>query len=321
MERMKQHSSTPSSRAHQPDSPIRATPRVLPQDRNHFPLAPRVLSIAGTDPSGGAGAEADLKSIFAAGGYGMSVITSLVAQNTQGVRAVHTPGTEFLLQQLAAVFDDVDIDAVKIGMLGDRATTEVIQGWLTEHHVPVLVFDPVMIATSGDRLLAEDAETAVRSFAASLNFYADHAVITPNIPELAILCGQSPANSFEEAVSQAQAWSDEHGVNVIVKGGHLTGQEAGNAWVAPRRGPNDPSPLHMTSSPRVNSPHTHGTGCSLSSSLATRLGGGDSYDAALRWATTWINGAIEKAAALRVGRGHGPVDHAHRAREVGAFNE
>jgi len=288
-----------------------------------------VLSIAGTDPSGGAGAEADLKSIFAAGGYGMSVVTSLVAQNTQGVRAVHTPGTEFLTQQLAAVFDDVVIDAVKIGMLGDVSTTEVVQNWLAEHPVPVLVFDPVMIATSGDRLLKEDAEVAVRSFAASLNAYSDHAVITPNIPELAILCGQPPADSFDQAVAQAQAWSDEHGVNVIVKGGHLTSEEAGNAWVAPRQATekatathtsDHASPLHMASSPRVNSPHTHGTGCSLSSALATRLGGGDSYHDALVWATEWLHGAIENAAALCVGHGHGPVDHAYRARRKGAFS-
>ena len=298
-------------------------------NRPSLPLAPRVLSIAGTDPSGGAGAEADLKSIFAAGGYGMSVVTSLVAQNTQGVRAVHTPGTEFLTQQLAAVFDDVVIDAVKIGMLGDVSTTEVVQNWLAEHPVPVLVFDPVMIATSGDRLLKEDAEVAVRSFAASLNAYSDHAVITPNIPELAILCGQPPADSFDQAVAQAQAWSDEHGVNVIVKGGHLTSEEAGNAWVAPRQATekatathtsDHASPLHMASSPRVNSPHTHGTGCSLSSALATRLGGGDSYHDALVWATEWLRGAIENAAALCVGHGHGPVDHAYRARRKGAFS-
>lgn len=298
-------------------------------NRPSLPLAPRVLSIAGTDPSGGAGAEADLKSIFAAGGYGMSVVTSLVAQNTQGVRAVHTPGTEFLTQQLAAVFDDVVIDAVKIGMLGDVSTTEVVQNWLAEHPVPVLVFDPVMIATSGDRLLKEDAEVAVRSFAASLNAYSDHAVITPNIPELAILCGQPPADSFDQAVAQAQAWSDEHGVNVIVKGGHLTSEEAGNAWVAPRQATekatathtsDHASPLHMASSPRVNSPHTHGTGCSLSSALATRLGGGDSYHDALVWATEWLHGAIENAAALCVGHGHGPVDHAYRARRMGAFS-
>lgn len=297
-------------------------------NRNYFPLAPRVLSIAGTDPSGGAGVQADLKSIFAAGGYGLSVVTSLVAQNTQGVRAVHTPGAEFLTQQLTAVFEDVDLDAVKIGMLGDLTTTEVVQNWLANHPVPVLVFDPVMIATSGDRLLAEDAEAAVRSFAASLSAYADHAVITPNIPELAILCEQTPAGSFDEAVAQAQAWSDEHGVNVIVKGGHLNGEEAGNAWVAPHsatesaeahRATVGTSPLHIASSPRVDSPHTHGTGCSLSSALATRLGGGNSYDAALVWATQWLHGAIEKAAALRVGHGRGPVDHAYRAREKGAF--
>lgn len=294
-------------------------PALASSERNHFPLAPRVLSIAGTDPSGGAGAEADLKSIFAAGGYGMSVITSLVAQNTQGVRAVHSPGTDFLREQLSAVFDDVTIEAVKIGMLGDRTTTETVQSWMAVHPVPVLVFDPVMIATSGDRLLAKEAEAAVKDFASSLDKYAECAVITPNIPELAILCGENPAGSFEEAVSQGQAWANEHGVNVIVKGGHLNSEEAGNAWVAPEATAGTASPLFIASSQRVDSPHTHGTGCSLSSALATRLGGGDSFDAALNWSTQWLHGAIATAAALHVGHGHGPVDHAYRAREAGAF--
>ena len=146
---------------------------------------PRVLSIAGTDPTGGAGIQADLKSIAAAGGYGMCVTTALVAQNTQGVREIHTPPQSFLRAQLDAVFDDVEVDAVKIGMLGDVETTRTVADYLAAHPVPVVVVDPVMVATSGDRLLSADAEEALRQLV------RDHAtVVTPNLPELAVLTGQ-----------------------------------------------------------------------------------------------------------------------------------
>lgn len=289
---------------------------------------PRVLSIAGTDPSGGAGIQADLKSITASGGYGMCVTTSLVAQNTCGVREVFTPPLEFLTAQLAAVFDDVTVDAVKIGMLGDADTIRTVSTWLSEHPVPVVVLDPVMIASSGDRLLQAEAEQALRDLVPLVD------VITPNIPELAVLCQKEPAQTFDEAHEQAANLAAATGTTVIVKGGHLCGQDAGNTAVFP-----DGTCAHVRT-PRLESRNTHGTGCSLSSSLATRLGvellqhtdAADSLEEqknaltsedthrALQWSTRWLHESIAAGAGLQVGsgEGHGPVDHAARARRLEA---
>lgn len=289
---------------------------------------PRVLSIAGTDPSGGAGIQADLKSIAASGGYGMCVTTSLVAQNTCGVREVFTPPLEFLTAQLAAVFDDVTVDAVKIGMLGDADTIRTVRTWLSEHPVPVVVLDPVMIASSGDRLLQAEAEQALRDLVPLVD------VITPNIPELAVLCQKEPAQTFDEAHEQAANLAAVTGTTVIVKGGHLCGQDAGNTAVFP-----DGTCAHVRT-PRLDSRNTHGTGCSLSSSLATRLGvellqhavsaepAADQKNAltsedthrALQWSTRWLHESIAAGAGLQVGsgEGHGPVDHAARARRLEA---
>ena len=289
---------------------------------------PRVLSIAGTDPSGGAGIQADLKSIAASGGYGMCVTTSLVAQNTCGVREVFTPPLEFLTAQLAAVFDDVTVDAVKIGMLGDADTIRTVRTWLSEHPVPVVVLDPVMIASSGDRLLQAEAEQALRDLVPLVN------VITPNIPELAVLCQKEPAQTFDEAHEQAANLAAVTGTTVIVKGGHLCGQDAGNTAVFP-----DGTCAHVRT-PRLDSRNTHGTGCSLSSSLATRLGvellqhteaaepaadqkntlTSEDTHRALQWSTRWLHESIAAGAGLQVGsgEGHGPVDHAARARRLEA---
>lgn len=288
---------------------------------------PRVLSIAGTDPSGGAGIQADLKSIAASGGYGMCVTTSLVAQNTCGVREVFTPPLEFLTAQLAAVFDDVTVDAVKIGMLGDADTIRTVRTWLSEHPVPVVVLDPVMIASSGDRLLQAEAEQALRDLVPLVN------VITPNIPELAVLCQKEPAQTFDEAHEQAANLAAATGTTVIVKGGHLCGQDTGNTAVFP-----DGTCAHVRT-PRLDSRNTHGTGCSLSSSLATRLGvellqhteaaehtaeqgvlTSEDTHRALQWSTRWLHESIAAGAGLQVGsgEGHGPVDHAARARRLEA---
>ncbi|TFB85219.1 hypothetical protein E3O10_15445, partial [Cryobacterium luteum] len=162
------------------------------------PRIARVLSIAGTDPTGGAGIQADLKSIAANGGYGMAVVTALVAQNTHGVRSVHVPPVSFLREQLHAVSDDVEIDAVKIGMLADVHVTHTVSEWLGQVKPRLVVLDPVMIATSGDRLLTEDAEQALRDLLSVVH------LVTPNIPELAILAGSPVATSWSAALRQAQ---------------------------------------------------------------------------------------------------------------------
>ena len=277
---------------------------------------PRVLSIAGTDPTGGAGIQADLKSIAASGGYGMCATTALVAQNTQGVRSIFAPPTEFLQEQLAAVFDDVTVDAVKIGMLGDVETITTVKTWLAEHPVPVVVLDPVMVASSGDRLISQDAEQALRELVAQAD------VITPNIAELAVLCESNPAQTLKEAHNQAAQLAGSTGTIVIVKGGHLTGEDAGNSAVFP-----DGTHTHVATT-RVQTKNTHGTGCSLSSSLATRLGlalvnGNNELSVrvltnALAWSTRWLNEAIIAGEELHVGsgQGHGPVDHQARARRL-----
>ncbi|WJY67321.1 bifunctional hydroxymethylpyrimidine kinase/phosphomethylpyrimidine kinase [Corynebacterium auris] len=268
---------------------------------------PRILSIAGTDPTGGAGIQADLKSIAASGGYGMSVVTALVAQNTRGVREVHTPPTDFLLAQLEAVFDDVEVDAVKVGMLGSAEITRAVADFLAAHPVEVVVIDPVMVATSGDRLLSEDAEDSLRQFV------REHAsVVTPNIPELAILADASPATTFDEALAQGTALAADFGVQVLVKGGHLDGPDAPNALVTPS------GEVHVTRLPRLETTNTHGTGCSLSAALATRMLIDASPAAAAEHSVRWLHEAIAGGAALGVGHGHGPVDHMRPLRRLAA---
>lgn len=265
---------------------------------------PRVLTIAGTDPTGGAGVQADLKSISAAGGFGMSVVTSLVAQNTHGVISVHTPPLSFLEEQLESVFSDVTVDAVKLGMLGSAETVELVAQWLRTHEHGPVVLDPVMIATSGDRLLDQDAEESLRRLATAVD------VVTPNIPELAVLCAAEPVHTMDDAVAQAVEFAQTHNTIVIVKGGHLTGRLADNAVVRPD------GTVHRVENLRIDTTNTHGTGCSLSAALATRIASGEDTDAALEWATRWLNEALRGADNLHVGSGNGPVDHSHATRRL-----
>lgn len=268
---------------------------------------PRVLSIAGTDPTGGAGIHADLKSIAAAGGYGMAAVTALVAQNTQGVLeggAIHYPPVEFLRLQLNAVSSDVEIDAIKIGMLGTAEIASAVIDWLDSlPQLPPVVWDPVMVATSGHRLLDDAAVEAVLG----LSRYARLA--TPNLAELAILCGTPQRTDIDEAVADAAHFAARQGCAVVVKGGHAQGDRADNVLVEPGA-----TEYPRVSSPRIDTPHTHGTGCSLSSALATRLGAGEDAFTALEWSTRWLHGAIAHAEELYVGRGRGPVDHFHHLR-------
>jgi hydroxymethylpyrimidine/phosphomethylpyrimidine kinase len=265
-----------------------------------------VLSIAGTDPTGGAGTAADLKSITAAGGSGMAAVTALVAQNTHGVRDIHLAPAAILAAQLEAVSDDVTLEAVKTGMLGTAELIGTVDAWVREHPPRVLVVDPVMVATSGDRLLEPEAEQAM------LRFCRLATVVTPNLDELAVLTGSPRARDEQGALAQAQAWAAGTGVAVVVKTGHLEQAEVTNTWVAPD------GTAHRASSPRVDTTSTHGTGCSLAAALATRLGAGEEPAQALAWATDWLHEAILHGAALRIGGGHGPVDHAHRVRRLAA---
>ena len=282
-----------------------------------LPTIPRVLAIAGSDPSGGAGIQADLKSIAAHGGYGMAAITALTAQNTQGVRSVHVPPASFLTAQLDAISEDITIDAVKIGMLGDAVVIDAVRSWLERVRPAVVVLDPVMVATSGDRLLQESAETALQA----LLPLAD--LITPNLAELAMLLGEEPAADWDEALDQGKRLAALTGSTVLVKGGHL--QDTG----ADDDGAGCPDALVNTGGllgaetvvvpgERIATRNSHGTGCSLSSALATvQVRTGD-WEASLREAKPWLLGALREAGRLDVGRGNGPVHHFHHLQQGGS---
>jgi hydroxymethylpyrimidine/phosphomethylpyrimidine kinase len=264
------------------------------------PSRARVLSIAGTDPTGGAGIQADLKSFAAHGAYGMAVVTALVAQNTRGVRGSLVPDPLFLRAQLDAVSDDVTVDAAKVGMVATGPVAGEIAAWVRRAGPPHLVVDPVIVATSGHRLLDAGAEQAVRE----LVDLAD--LVTPNLPELAALLGEEPARGWEDALGQARRLADRHGVVVLLKGGHLED--------LPERSPDavvDSRSVIEIDSPRVPTPHTHGTGCSLSAAVTALRPRRPDWCSAVREAKEWLTGALLAAEALQVGQGRGPVDHLH----------
>src|SRR5690606_25623403 len=208
-------------------------------------MIPRVLSIAGSDPSGGAGIQADLKTIGALGGYGMAVLTALTAQNTRGVRAVHIPPADFLAAQLRAVSDDIAIDAVKLGMLHSTPLIETVGEWLDATRPPIVVLDPVMVATSGDRLLDRRAEAAVRRLCERAD------LVTPNVPELAVLTGGTPAYDWDEAVDQARRLAATTDAAVLLKGGHLPGPTTRDAIVTGDE-------VRAVTGRRLDSTSTHG---------------------------------------------------------------
>ncbi|MBE0010231.1 MULTISPECIES: bifunctional hydroxymethylpyrimidine kinase/phosphomethylpyrimidine kinase [unclassified Arthrobacter] len=264
---------------------------------------PRILSIAGTDPTGGAGIHADLKSIAAMGGYGMAVVTALVAQNTRGVRSVHTPPAGFLRDQLDAVSDDVTIDAVKIGMLGDAATIEVVHEWLLRVHPQLVVLDPVMIATSGDRLLAGSAEASMRDLVETVS------LVTPNLPELAVLVGAPTATRWPEALDQARRLSAGAATAVLVKGGHLLTDSSPDALVDMTGSAEET--FQEFHAPRVSTSNTHGTGCSLSAAVATVMARTGDWGTAISEVKEWLQGALTYADDLQVGEGSGPINHFH----------
>ncbi|RKQ36526.1 bifunctional hydroxymethylpyrimidine kinase/phosphomethylpyrimidine kinase [Kocuria tytonis] len=268
--------------------------------------APRVLSIAGTDPTGGAGHAADLKSVAAMGGYGLSVITAVVAQNTQGVVAVHTPPVTVLRAQLDAVAEDVELDAVKVGMLGSVDVIETVGRWLAAGRAPVVVIDPVMVATAGGRLLDPDAEDALRG----ILHHAD--LITPNLPELAVLAERPVATTWDEALEQGRAVAETFGTRVLVKGGHLCGDSTPDALVVPGH----PEPVAQYSGDRVPTRNTHGTGCSLSSAVATVVARTGDWAEGIGTARSWLRGALRAADSLHVGHGNGPVHHMHHVQDL-----
>ncbi len=278
---------------------------------------PNILSIAGTDPTGGAGIQADLKSFAAHGGYGMSVVTALVAQNTQGVREIHAPPVQFLSAQLRAVSDDVTVHAAKTGMLGTSAIIETVAQWWDDTYrstkndaagtssattAPVLVVDPVMVATSGHRLLEAEAEASL------IGFLHRADLITPNVPELAILAGAEPAGSSAELIRQAEQVADAHHTVVLAKGGHMNQPTVTDTLVFPadagRR-----AQAYSVSTPRVETTNTHGTGCSVSAAFAALRARGLDWEQSLDVVKEWMQRALEGAQRLDVGHGNGPINH------------
>lgn len=260
-------------------------------------MIPNVLSIAGSDPSGGAGIQADLKTIGALGGYGMAAITALTAQNTRGVTAVHVPPVAILVAQLEAVFADVRVDAVKIGMLADAAIVTAIAACLAAHEAPHIVLDPVLVATSGDELGAPGVVEAMRG-----SLVRQAALVTPNLPEAARLTGRPIATTLDAMRETARTLVEAGARAVLVKGGHLSGAEAVDVLF-------DGRTMQTFTAPRVDTANTHGTGCTLSSAIATCLALGLDMPAAVERAKRYLTDALRRSGALTVGSGHGPVHH------------
>ena len=261
------------------------------------------LTIAGSDPSGGAGVQADLKTFAAHGAYGMSVLTALTAQNTRGVQGVHPVPPSFITAQLESVLEDVRVDVVKIGMLGDATTIRVVADALRRWDPPVVVLDPVMVATSGDRLVTDDGVAALRDELLPL---VD--LLTPNLPEAAALLDAAQATDEAAMTDQvgrlAALCRSGRGPSVLLKGGYLAGEEAIDLLLADGE-------LTRLVAPRVHTRNTHGTGCALSSAVAALRPVRPSWVAAVAEAKAWLTTALLRADELEVGSGHGPPHHFH----------
>ena len=261
---------------------------------------PIALTIAGSDSSGGAGIQADLKTFAALGVYGASVITALTAQNTSGVSAIHQVPADFVTAQIDAVFSDLDVKAVKVGMVAQLATIDAIAAGLARWSPRHIVLDPVMVATSGDRLLAADAVAGLRT-----KLIPRAALITPNLPEAAALLDEPVAASAAAIESQGKRLLAMGAPAVLIKGGHGQGSESIDYLVTG-------DGIIALAAPRIATKNTHGTGCSLSSAVAAGLAKGEELETAVRNAKAWVSAAIAAADRISVGHGHGPVHHFHR---------
>ncbi|NDV87327.1 bifunctional hydroxymethylpyrimidine kinase/phosphomethylpyrimidine kinase [Aurantimonas aggregata] len=258
-----------------------------------------VLSIAGSDPSGGAGIQADLKAFSANGVYGMAVVTALTAQNTRGVSGVELVAPDFVTKQIDAIFTDIRVDAVKIGMVATAGIATAIAEALRRHRPAHVVLDPVMIAKGGDRLLAEDAVTAMRSELLPLA-----TMITPNIPEAAVLLGAPEAGDRGEMEHAAQRLTALGCGATLVKGGHLAANDSPDVLFSEGR-------ATWFEGGRVETTNTHGTGCTLSSAIAAQLALTSDPVEAVRRAKAYVAAAIAASGRLDVGAGHGPTHHFH----------
>lgn len=271
-------------------------------------MTPVALSVAGSDPSGGAGIQADLKTFSAHGVYGTAVLTALTAQNTRGVTGVHPVPADFVAEQIATLLDDVRVHAVKTGMLGTAAVVRAVAAGLSGQVAGPVVVDPVMVATSGDRLVDDDAIAAVRDLLLPV---AD--LVTPNVPEAAALLGLPEAGTAAELPAQARALLELGPRAVLLKGGHLGGDESVDVLATP-------TGVVTTTRRRIATRATHGTGCALSAAIAARLAraraaspeagdGVPDWAGVVEGARDYLQAALAGGESLGIGSGHGPVHH------------
>lgn len=258
------------------------------------------LTIAGSDSSGGAGIQADLKAFSALGVYGASVITALTAQNTQGVQGVHDVPPGFIAQQIDSVFTDLAVGAVKIGMLSKAATIEAVAAGLDRHGAQKVVLDPVMVATSGDRLLAPEAVDLLRRA-----LIPRALIVTPNLPEAAALLDEPVAADEAAMHGQAERVLALGPRAVLIKGGHAEGDESVDILL------DADGRMQRFAAPRIATRNTHGTGCTLSSAIAAGLAKGLALPDAVAAAKAYVSAAIAASERIVVGRGAGPVHHFH----------
>lgn len=256
-------------------------------------MIPRVLIIAGSDSGGGAGLQADIKTVTMLGGYAMTAVTAVTVQNTLGVSGVHPVPPEVVGAQIRAVLDDIGADAIKIGMLGDAETVEAVTDALDGVAVPI-VLDPVMVAKGGGRLLTDDAVEAL-----AMRLIPRAAVVTPNAPELEALTGMA-IDDEADLLLAAQELMTAGARAVLAKGGHLSGETVVD-WLVTR------AAEQRFSAPRMSTPHTHGTGCTLASAIAAGLAQSLPLAVAVERARAYLQAAL--AAAPGLGRGHGPLGH------------
>jgi hydroxymethylpyrimidine/phosphomethylpyrimidine kinase len=268
------------------------------------PAPPNVLSIAGVDPSGGAGVLADIKAMSALGAYGCAVVAALTAQNTQGVAAISPVPADFVGRQIDLLFEDMRIDAVKIGMLGQRQVIEVVGEKLARWMPAQVVLDPVMVSKSGDHLLERDAVGALHEA-----LLPQATVLTPNLPEAGVLLEERAAESVREMRRAAERLREKmnHGGRrwVLLKGGHLPGNETIDLL-------HDGDRMIELSGHRIETANTHGTGCTLSAALAALIPQAGDVPEAARQAKAYLEEAIRQSGRLQAGKGHGPVHHFHR---------
>jgi len=259
------------------------------------------LTVAGSDSSGGAGIQADLKTFAALRVYGASIVTALTAQNTRGVQGIHDVPPDFVTAQLDSVLSDLAVDAIKIGMLSSVSTIRAVADGLRRHAAGIpVVLDPVMVATSGDRLISDEAVAVLRD-----ELFPLSTVITPNLPEAATLLGEEVAANENIAVAQARRLLAVGARAVLIKGGHAEGTESVDHLLAAD------GTLRRFAAARVATRNSHGTGCTLSSAIAAGLARGLGLGDAVREAKAYITASIRAADAIEIGTGHGPVHHFH----------